>query len=64
MRGCKTIAEYAIRKWMENNGFVAEFFTVEMHGYNATIIDRTGDSMKIRYDPKTKSVEMEEKFND
>lgn len=60
MKGCKTIAEYAIKKWMVDNGFVMEYFTVEMRGNDAVITDKTGDSMKVSYNPKTKMVETEE----
>lgn len=56
IRGCKTIAEYAIRQWMEQQGFVAGHFDVTMNGNDATITDRTGDSLTVRYDPATMQV--------
>lgn len=59
MKGCKTIAEYAIKKWMEDNGFAMECFTVEMCGNEAVITDKAGDSMKVEYKPETKTVETE-----
>ncbi len=59
MKGCRTIAEFAIRTWMEANGFVMDFFNVKMDGNTALITDRTGDNMKVSYDPVTKSVEIQ-----
>lgn len=58
MSGCKTIAEYAIKKWMEDNEFVMSEFSVEITGNEATITDRTGDSMMVRYNQETKRVEV------
>lgn len=57
IRGCKTIAEYAVRKWMEQQGFVAGHFDVAMNGNEATITDRTGDSLAVRYDQASRTVE-------
>lgn len=55
--GCKTIAEYAIKKWMEKNGFVMELFSIEMFGNSAEITDQTGEKMKVTYNSETKEVE-------
>lgn len=60
MKGCKTIAEYAIRRWMEENGFVMSEFSVEMDGNCAEIKDKTGDSMKVAYNTKERKVEVME----
>lgn len=61
MKGCKTIAEYAIKKWMEDKGFVMEYFSVEMCGNKAVITDKTGGSLKVKYNHETREVEeMEE----
>lgn len=59
MKGCKTIAEFAIKKWMEDNGFVMEYFTVEMRGNEAVIADKTGESLMVSYNPETKTIETE-----
>ena len=45
MKGCKSIVEYAIRKWMEQQGFVAGNFAVAMDGNEAVITDQAGGSM-------------------
>ena len=56
IRGCKTIAEYAVRQWMDSNGFVRGNFTVTMDGNDAVITDRAGSSLAVRYDPATGQV--------
>lgn len=56
MKGCKTIAEFAIKTWMQDNGFAMSEFDVEMDGNKATITDTTGDSMNIFYDKKERKV--------
>lgn len=52
----KTIAEFVIKKWMEENGFVMSEFSVEMNGNIGVITDKTGATMKVEYSPKTKEV--------
>lgn len=56
MKGCKTIAEFGIKNWMESNGFVMSEFDVKMDGDEAEISDRTGDSMKVFYDRRNRKV--------
>ena len=56
IKGSRTIAEYAIRKWLENEGFQMEWFNLDMNGNEATLTDRSGDKMKIRYDSRTHEV--------
>lgn len=56
IKGAKTIAEYAIRKWLENEGFVMECFHLEFTGdCEAVIKDKWGDSLRLVYD-KTRRV--------
>ncbi len=52
----QTIAEYAVRKYLQNQGFAMDCFTLEMNGNEGTLTDRQGDSMVIVYDADTKSV--------
>lgn len=60
INGCKTIAEYAIRRWMEHENFAAGYFTLIMNGTEGTVKDRSGDSLILEYDPKDKSVRVKD----
>lgn len=52
IKGAKTIAEYAFRKWMEQEGFQEGYFSLEMVDSREAIIrDSNGDSMKLVYEP-------------
>lgn len=52
----KTIAEYAIRKWLGDEGFQMEWFDLDIRGNEATLTDRAGDTLKLRYDKDLKKV--------
>ena len=52
----KTIAEYAIRKWMENEGFQIECFRLKVIGNRALLMDMRGDKLILCYDPETHAV--------
>ena len=52
----KTIAEYAIRKWLENEGFQMECFRLKVIGNRALLMDMRGDKLILTYDPDTHSV--------
>lgn len=56
IKGARTIAEYAIRRWMEEQGFVMEYFTLVMDGNEGKLEDRQGDSLILVYDGVTRSV--------
>lgn len=45
IKGARTIAEYAIRRWMEEQGFVMEYFTLVMDGNEGKLEDRQGRYM-------------------
>lgn len=51
-----TIAEYAIRRWLQERDLAMEHFTLEMHGNEGTLTDVNGDDIVLCYDPDTKSV--------
>ena len=59
LRGCKTIAEYAFRRWMADNGFVDGYFTLEITGNEAIIRDKADNTLKLTYDSAEKSVLVE-----
>ena len=56
IKGAKTIAEYAIRKWINQNFYCGCVHITEMHGNEAFIEDKTGDCMIVVYDPATRQV--------
>lgn len=43
------IAEYAIRKWMEEQGLVTEHFSLEMNGSTGILSDQNGDTLELIY---------------
>ena len=60
MRGCKSIAEYVFCRWMEANGFINKYFTLEVTGNEAIIKDKTGDTLNLVYDSTEKCVRVNE----
>lgn len=57
VKEAKSIAEYAFRKWMGQEGFQEGYFSLEMVDSREAIIrDSNGDSMKLVYDPGTRNV--------
>ena len=60
IKGVKSIAEYAIRKWLQEENFVMSNFTLTMNENEGILKDRLGETLKIRYDRDTKSVYIDE----
>lgn len=60
IKGAKSIAEYAIRKWLSEQNFVMEFFKLSMEGNKGILTDQTGESMALIYDADSKSVYIED----
>lgn len=60
IKGAKTIAEYAIRKWMQDQNFVMSCFELNVNGNEGTVCDRNGDSLTLVYDINSKSVYVKE----
>lgn len=56
IKGCKSIAEYAMRRWMADHNFVSGYFTLEVTGNEGIITDKTGESIKLVYDTSDKCV--------
>lgn len=57
IKGCKTIAEYAFRRWMAHNGFMDGYFTLEVEGNKGVITDKTGDTLHLIYNSVENRVE-------
>ena len=60
IKGAKTIAEYAIRKWLEEQNFAMEYFSLSMDGNRAKLADMQGESLVLVYRPESRSVYIEE----
>ena len=54
------MAEYAIRRWLVEQGFFMESFGLIMDGKEGKLTDRQGDSLVLVYDCNTKSVYIKE----
>ena len=54
IKNARTIAEYVIRKWLQDNHFDMDWFQLEMNGEDGVITDRSGDTLKLRYDKHSK----------
>ena len=60
IKGAKSIAEYAIRKWLQSDGFEMRYFKLTVHDNEAMIVDSAGDTLRLIYDNDTKSVYVKE----
>lgn len=58
IKDAKTIAEYAVRKWMDREGFQDGYFILEMNGDEGIITDHLGDKLRVRYDRDSHSIEV------
>lgn len=56
IKKARTIAEYAIRMFLEKNHVDTNWFSLDIDGNEAVLTDRTGDSIKLQYDRKTHEV--------
>ena len=56
IKGCKTIAEYAIRKWLQDQNFVMSNFKLTVNGDEAVLTDKNSDTMTLVYDSVSKTV--------
>ncbi len=59
IKNCKTIAEYAMRRWMMDHDFADGYFTLEINGNEGFVRDNIGDSIKLVYDSNEKRVHVE-----
>lgn len=62
IKGCKTIAEYAIRRWLIEHNFEINCFTLTVDGNRGLLEDSNKDTLFLVYnkDTRTVSVEAEE----
>lgn len=60
IKGAKTIAEYAIRRWLLEQGFAMECFSLVMGGNKGELTDRNNDTLILAYDPDARSVSVQE----
>lgn len=60
IKGCKSIAEYAIRRWLQEQNFSMEHFKFVMGDNEGILSDENGDTIKLVYDSDLKQVYMEE----
>lgn len=60
IKGAKTIAEYFIRRWLQEEGFNMSHFNLTVLGNEAVLEDRYGGFMVLVYDPRIKSVYIKE----
>lgn len=59
IKGAKSIAEYAIRKWLQDQNFVMSCFELTMNGNEAVLTDRNNDTLTLVYDSSSKTVYVE-----
>lgn len=60
IKGCKTIAEYAFRRWMIEQGLEEKFFSLEITGNEGTITDMNKDTLTLVYVSGEKCVYVKE----
>lgn len=60
IKGAKSIAEYAIRRYLAEQGIIMSNFALRMEGREGILTDRNGDSVTLVYDSLQKSVYLKE----
>lgn len=60
IKGATSIAEYAIRKWLQDQNFVMSCFELSMNGNEAILTDRNNDTLTLVYDSSSKTVYVKE----
>lgn len=60
IKGSRSIAEYAIKKWLQDENFVMSNFDLIVSGNEAVLKDMNGDSITLVYDSDSKSVYVKE----
>ena len=60
IKGAKTIEEYVIRKWLQDQNFVMSNFELVVNGNEAVLTDKNNDTMTLVYDSTSKTVYVKE----
>lgn len=60
IKGVKSIAQYAIRKWLQDQNFVMSYFNLEINGNEGVLMDKNDDTMTLVYDSDSKTVYVKE----
>lgn len=50
IKGAKTIAEYAIRKWLKEQNFVMSYFELSMIGNEGILKDLNNETLTLVYE--------------
>lgn len=61
IKGAKSIAEYAILRWLQQNNFDMQYFILKMEGNKGILEDTNNDTMVLIYDQDTGNVLVEDK---
>ncbi len=56
VKGAKSIAEYAVRRWLFEQNFAMEYFELRMDGNRGILTDRNGEGLVLVYDPGNRVV--------
>lgn len=64
VKGAKTIAEYAIHKWMQDHEFVMDYFELKVDGNTGIITDMNGERMFLIYKDGEVFVEFDEEVRE
>lgn len=60
IKGCKSIAEYAMRRWMQVHNFAEGYFNLEVTGNEGTVQDTNNDTLVLIYNPVSREVTVRE----
>ncbi len=56
IKGVKSIAEYSIHKWLQDQEFVMSEFELTISGNEGVVKDKIGNTITLVYDGVTKTV--------
>ncbi len=56
IKGVQRIAEYSIRKWLQDQEFVMSEFELTISGNEGVVKDKIGNTITLVYDGVTKTV--------